>query len=116
MNQPLPNQTATIASGAALSGAIDLGGADDFAIVMPSAWTTANLSFQGSDSLTGTYADLYTDGGNEVVVSAAASRVISLANVRQFLGGVRFLKIRSGTTGTPVNQAAERSLTILLKG
>jgi hypothetical protein len=29
--------------------------------------------------------------------------------------GVRFLKIRSGTAGTPVNQAAARTLTLVVQ-
>ena len=38
----------TIASGASLSAATDLGPYRVFAVVMPASWTTANLTFQGS--------------------------------------------------------------------
>jgi len=103
--------TATIAESASLSGEINLKGGRLFAIVMPAAWTTANLTFQAATLQGGTYNDVYDEDGTEVAVTAAASRLIILEPARWL--GVRNLKVRSGTTGTPVNQAAARSVILI---
>lgn len=107
--------TATIASAASLSGEVDLAGYRNFAIQMPATWTAANLTFQVATASGGTFQDLYDDFGNEVTVTAAASRGIALDGMAGALAAWRYLKIRSGTTGTPVNQAAERSLVVVMK-
>jgi hypothetical protein len=110
--------TATIASGQALSGAIELNEHAAhrlLALVMPAAWTTANLTFQAAATLDGTYQNLHNDEGTEVSVTAAASRVIAIDKAVASLAPLRFLKIRSGTGATPVNQAADRTLTLLVK-
>jgi len=111
----------TIVSGAALTDAIDLpslknagssmtgDGVHLSLIQMPADWTTANLTFEVSVDGS-TYAPLYKDDGSEYVVSASTSRVI-LLNVVDF-ATIRFIKIRSGTVGTPVNQADTRTLNI----
>ncbi len=91
----------TIANGAAL-GASFIGDGRLVAIQMPAAWTAANLTFQGSmDGVT--YADMYDATGTEVTVVAAASTYILLADLK-----AAWIKVRSGTTGTPVNQGADR--------
>lgn len=99
--------SATIANGASLSGVVHLGVERLFALQMPSAWTTADLTFQGSYDGS-TYADVYDEFGSEVTVSAGASRFIIL-DPAKFLG-LQKLKIRSGTTGAAVNQGAERTI------
>jgi len=116
--------TATIANGASLSGAIDMNrirssaegvgghGIHLAAIQMPSAWTAANITFQGSVDGS-TYYDLYDMYGTEILVTAAASRMIAL-DLTMF-AGINFVKIRSGTTATPVNQGADRAIVIGLR-
>lgn len=116
--------TATIANGASLSGAIDMNrirssaegmgghGIHLAAIQMPSAWTAANITFQGSVDGS-TYYDLYDQYGTEILVTAAASRVI-LLDLSMF-AGINFVKLRSGTTGTAVNQAADRAIVLGLR-
>jgi hypothetical protein len=110
--------TATIANGTALSGVINLAGAVLVTIQMPSAWTAAALTFQGShDGLT--FGDVYDDAGTELSVSSAAAavnRVIIASTILDKLAGLTYLKIRSGTTGTPVNQGADRVITLVTKG
>lgn len=104
--------TATIANAASLSGAIDLAGFSQVGLVMPAAWTAANLTFQGCDTLGGTYQDIYDSAGNELTVIAAASRCI--ADIPE-LAPFRFIKIRSGTSGTPVSQGASRDIIVVAK-
>lgn len=104
--------TATIANGASLSGEIDLGSRQLAAIFMPSSWTAANLTFQASDQTGGTFQDVYDSAGNELTAIAAASRTIT--DIPE-LGPLRFIKVRSGTSGTPVNQGGARTIILLVK-
>lgn len=112
---PLQAIDITIPSGAAVPTAgLDLLGLVIVRIVMPGTWTTANLTFSGSESLAGTYTDMYDSSGTEYTVTAAQSRRIVVPPA-DLLGNC-FLKVRSGTSGTPVNQAADRVLTLLVRG
>lgn len=105
-------QTATISNGASLSGAIDLAGKTLLGIHMPSAWTTANLTFSVSEDGV-TYDDLYDNVGTEKTIIAAASRYIFTTPAD--LVGIRFVKVRSGTASVPVNQGAARAITLVTK-
>jgi hypothetical protein len=105
----LVSASATIANGESLSGAVDLNNARLASIQMPAAWTAANLTFQASaDGVT--YADLYDNEAVEYTVQAAASRVLIVPLV-DFLG-IRYLKVRSGTSAAAVAQGAERMLAL----
>jgi hypothetical protein len=83
---------------------------------MPAAWTAAGLTFQASlDGIN--YFNVFDDGTTagtfvETTWTAAASQYQIVAAPAKWVG-VRWLKIRSGTSGVPVNQAAERTLTIV---
>lgn len=71
------------------------------ALVVPAGWVAADISFQGSHDGT-TFYDVYDEFDAEVVVQAAASRYIVLEPARFLCFG--WIKVRSGTTGTPVSQ------------
>lgn len=103
----------TIASGASLSDAIDVRGVRAPAVIeMPASWTAAALTFQTSyDGVT--FKDYYSLVSEVSATSAAASRSIFLP-INEF-AGIRFLKIRSGTSAAPVNQAAERVLKLITR-
>lgn len=104
--------TATIANNANLSEAVTLGGLALLRISMPSAWTTASLTFQGSEDGT-TFNDLYDDSGTEVAVAASASRCI-VVDPTKFIS-TPYLKVRSGTSASPVSQGGARTLTLGLR-
>jgi hypothetical protein len=106
----LTTQTAVIASGVSISGVIETGQLTPCAIQLPSAWTTAGITF--AVSLDGaTYGPLKNQAGTEVLVTAPdADDVINL-DPKDF-GAVRYFKIRSGTEGSPVNQGAARSIIV----
>jgi hypothetical protein len=106
----------TIANGAALSGPLDLAGHVLIAIAMPAAWTAAVLTFQSSIDGGTTWSDVVDDTGTEVSVAAAASRTIVNGGQLEKLAPLGRIRIRSGTTGVPVNQAADRSLAVITKG
>lgn len=105
--------TATIASGASLSGAVDLGTGRLVGIIVPPAWTSAAITFQASADSTNFY-DLYDDATERAIASGSvvASRLIALP-LSDWLT-VRALKIRSGSSASPVNQAAARSLVLVV--
>ena len=107
------NYTATIANGASLSDVVHLAGHRLFAIQMPATWTAADLTLQGSAAGV-TYADVYDELDAEVVIQAGASRFIIL-DPAKFVGLQR-IKLRSGTTGSAVNQGGERLITVVAVG
>lgn len=113
-------QEAVIESGSAVSAAVDMDGKLLVGIEMPSSWTTADLTFQAAridrsaNGDFGTYLNVYevdtaNTAGVEVTVDAAASRYLGIDNPAPF-AGIQSLKVRSGTSGTPVNQGADRTL------
>ena len=111
MPQERSFNTATIASSASLSGAVQARGLVLTAIAMPDGWDAASITFQSSSDSGTTWVDLYDETGEVEVSTTGADRVIAL-NQTPFLG-LEYLKVRSGTTGTPVNQTAERAITLI---
>lgn len=113
---PFSTIDVAIAINTSLSAAVQIGPGRIVGIQMPSAWTTGDLTFQASQDGT-TYSDVYDDAGNELVVKAAASRYILLTAVLA-AGGFEhaaFIKVRSGTTGSAVNQLAARTVTLIAR-
>ena len=108
----LATVTATIASGASLSDAADLGTGRLVGLILPAAWTTAAITFQGSADGS-TYFDLYDDATERAIASASVvpSRFIALPIADWLM--VRSLKLRSGSAATPVAQGAARSITLV---
>ncbi|MFA6280382.1 MAG: hypothetical protein WC612_06285 [Bdellovibrionales bacterium] len=109
----LSQETATIAAGAALSGAVNLGGLRLFGLVMPAAWTAAGITFQVSYDGGTSWSNLYDANGNEVSVTVAASRAIALDPVT--FAAISMIKVRSGTAAAPVNQIAAAAVQLVLR-
>jgi hypothetical protein len=109
----ITNATVTIAINTSLSGAIVVGETMPVAVLMPAAWDTAVITFAGS--LDGTnYYPIYDAGGTEVTLTgAAAARIQTIDSTK--LKGVRWLKLRSGTVGSAVNQTAARTLSLVMQ-
>lgn len=107
---PVP-VTATILNAASLSGPIDLLDTRLSGIGMPAVWTAASLTFQVSPDCV-TYSDLYDNSGTEYTATAAQGHVVGIPLADMI--GVRCLKIRSGTGGSPVAQGADRVLTLMV--
>lgn len=104
--------TVTIANGQSLSNAIDVPGHVLVGIVMPPTWTSANLTFQGSVDGS-TFLNVFVEGGGEFQVTAFANRLIIVDPTRLY--GLRSLRVRSGTSGTPVAQTADRVITLVFR-
>jgi len=101
-----------IANGASLSDPIDLTGLVLVGLQMPSAWTAAAITFQASADGT-TYADFYS-AGSELSLTVSASQFIRLDS--SIMLSARWWKVRSGTSGTPVNQGAARTIMAVAAG
>lgn len=111
VSEAIETRTVTIANGASLSDAVDLGGRKLVAIDMPASWTAASLTFQAS--VDGVTFDNVYDGATERALIVGASYYSAL-NIGDWVG-FRHLKIRSGTAGTPVNQGGARTLTLVVQ-
>jgi hypothetical protein len=96
----LETLSTTISNGTSLTGTINLGGFRLFGIVVPSSWTTANLSFQVSTDGGSTWANMQDQQGNEIVAVATMSNCTVLNPVS--FAAVQCIRVRSGTSGTPV--------------
>ncbi len=108
--QPIRVTLATIAASASLSGPVYVGHGMIVGIQMPAAWDAADLTFQASaDGVT--YNDVYDFQGNEVDVKTAASRYVTLDEPK--IGP--WIKIRSGTTGSHVNQTLDSILSVVMQ-
>ena len=105
--------TATIAINTSLSAAVELKGHSVLRIAMPGTWTAADLTFQVSDDGGTTFRNVYWDWGPEMVVDAAASMTIELSPFVQ-LKHIDQIKVRSGTAGVAVAQAAERLIVLAI--
>ncbi len=103
----------TDASG--LSAEIDLGA--NFllcAIDMPDDWSAADLTFQVSSEPGGTFNNLYDSAGSEKSIKVDKDCYVVLGDL-EFWRGVRYLKVRSGTATTPVQQGAARTLYLVTR-
>ncbi len=107
--------TVTIANGASLSGVAAIPPGFRLAgIVMPSAWTSAVVTFAVSASgAAGTYVPLYEGGYEYTLTEAAASRAINVDALAMYPW--RYIQIRSGTSGAAVAQAGARVITLVLR-
>jgi hypothetical protein len=104
------NQTLTILSGTSLSStAIDCGLGSPIAIFMDAGWDAAKLTFQVSYNGT-TYVPLHNADDTEYALTVSAGNAYILPP--SDFAGIRYLKLRSGTNATPVNQTSNRLLIV----
>jgi hypothetical protein len=83
--------------------------------IMPSVWNGTAITFQATDEKGGTYKNVYDSGGTEISVTVANNRVIvPTAAIQAALASITHIKIRSGSSATPVNQQDDRSIKIVV--
>lgn len=100
-------KVATIADEASLSDEVHLNGLTLAAIIVPSGWVAADITFQGS--VDGSVYRLVTESGAdaELTIQAAASRYILISEPASFgMKGLLRLRVQSGTNAVPVVQTA----------
>lgn len=104
----------TIASGTSVSSSVDLGDMVLVGVVTPAAWTAAAITFEAS--LDGTN---WRPMRNQTAEVSIATAQISTTEARyisvdtNIFRGVRFIRLRSGVSGTLVNQGAARELILV---
>lgn len=113
MPHPFSIPAVLIANGTSLSALIEIGAGELVGIIVPNGWTAANLSFQGSVDGTNFF-NLYDNFGAEIGVTVPVLTGCFLAWDPSVKAPI-YLKIRSGTLGTPVNQGADRTLTAVIR-
>ena len=105
-----------IAAAGNLSEAIDLRLYGAAGIIMPAAWTTADLGIKVCATVDGTYVKLLDkDSGYGTDVSIEDASAASAYALRWDAFAFPFVKLWSHTAGTNEAQGAERSFTICLK-
>lgn len=110
-------QQCTIASGASKSEMIDTQGFGLAGIIMPSAWTAANLGF--AVCLTGNANDLqqvYSSAGTAESSKATASQPIAFPSPDAlFFPFLQILSVSTSDSTTPVTQGAARTLLLVFR-
>jgi len=107
-------RTVTIANGASLSGEADLGGGRLVAVQIPPAWTAADITFAASSASGGTFGPVRDGAGTVLTLTGfAVNEVVYLSP--NDTAGIRYIKVRSGTAGVPVNQGADRVITLFVR-
>jgi len=93
---------AVIPINTALSNELDLNGLNVVGIEMPAGWDAAALTFLGGNTY-GELGNVYDGYGVELNLTVVAARMVFLSEVTNLLPW-RYVRLRSGTAGTPVNQ------------
>lgn len=117
---PRISVSGSIASGAAISGDIDLMGYRPAAIDFSSGWNASNMvSFKGSQDATNWF-PLYDVNGAEPQIasgtlgSATGRSVLLGADISLGLAAHQFLRVQSGPSTAAVNQTTTISFTVRL--
>jgi hypothetical protein len=105
----------TIFNGTALSTAsADVQREQLVGVILPAGWDAAGITLQGS--IDGqTWGNVFTASGELSFPSASCAPGNVLAFDAHLTPAIRFLKVRSGTSATPVNQTADRVVTLLTR-
>ena len=118
-NQPSASKKLTIAESAAVTQAFWMGDHIGGHVIVPAAWTAANIGFKICDSETGTFVIAKTEAGVPIQISAVLTSQSDSFKIPNELFPVSWVKLWSksttAATETDVNQAAARSLTVILK-
>jgi hypothetical protein len=105
----------TIAINASLADIVDIGAGKVLAaIMMPATWTAADITARVSkDGIT--MQNLFVEGSEYTIPSAGAAASQANAGLQSAFYGWRYIQLRSGTAGTPVTQAAARTLQLVIE-
>ena len=107
------NLTVTIANGESLSSSVTLDRRPILAILTPSGWDDAVMTFQVS--LDGqTYYELVEEDGSAASLAVEAGTMLRTDNLDQW-AGYSHMKVRSGTSGSAVAQTGAKVVTIVVR-
>lgn len=111
----LETTTVTILNGASLSDAATLDGKSVVAVITPTAWTAAALTFL--KSIDGTNFGETSDKTGEISVASAGIQTGARTWIDldpALFANAQAIKLRSGTRSAAVNQGADRVITLVL--
>jgi hypothetical protein len=113
MTDDIRYTTVTVANGASLSGAAQLLPPNGrlVGVITDAAWDTNAMTFQVSVDGT-TYVNLY-NAGTEYSMAGIVASAYNAVNPDVF-SGARYVKVRSGTAGTAVNQVGDAVVTLVM--
>ena len=102
---------ATIAASGNLSSQVDIGPGRLVGLIVPGGWTAANVTLQASADGGVTWGNLFTYLGSEFTIVAVAGQFMAIDPT--MLKGVVSVKVRSGTSGSPVTQTSQVNVTLV---
>jgi len=110
-------EIAVIALGASQSQAIRKPGYTIVGIIMPAAWTAADITFLVSNNPTTGFVKLVQASDEAEITSkaSASESIVFNGAIKEALALGVYFKIRSGIAATPVNQTAGANLTIIFE-
>ena len=83
-------------------------------VILPAGWDAAALTFQASIN-GATWGNVFTASGELSFPTADVAAGNVLAFDTHVTPAIRFVQVRSGVTATPVNQTADRVITLLTR-
>lgn len=109
----ISTETVVIANGQSLSGAsASLSGRQLVGVITDAEWDTNAMTYQASvDGVN--YFNLFYEASEYSQTGVTASTYRAL-NPNVFYG-VRYIKVRSGTAGSPVSQSGATTITLVLR-
>jgi hypothetical protein len=107
--------SATIANGASVSGAIDLLNTALVGFIAPAAWTAAAMQIEVSPD-NSAWATVVNDQygsatGTYSAITAGAAYAVDAVGLLPY----RYVRLRSGSAASPVNQGADRAFTLITR-
>lgn len=117
--QPVNKIVLTIANGEALTAAFPMHEWVSGLVIVPAAWTDANIGFKICDTQSGTFVALKDETGSPVQISSITTNASYAYKIPTAIFPATWVKLWSKSTTaatvTDTNQGAERSLTVQLK-
>ncbi len=102
---------ATIAASSNISAEVDLGAGRLVGLYVPSGWTAANITFQVSPDGVN-FGNMFSYLGAEVIFVAVPGQFLAVDPT--LWKGARAIKVRSGASGSPVTQASQVVLQLVV--
>lgn len=105
-------KTVTVADGQSLSGSAFLETYELCGVITDSGWNTAALTFQGSYDDTNFFN--VWNGASELSYAAVTASIFVVFDPAIFLG-IPYIKVRSGTSASAVNQTGNSVVTLVMR-
>lgn len=122
MSNKIYSKNVIISAGTSLSLPFSLDGGRIVGLLIPSTWATAVITLSVVPIMGTSFHNLYDQGGAEYTFSAVPSGFMAVGQpvsydvgVSQALDYLQSIRLRSGTSLSPVNQSAEQIIGVLMR-